>query len=128
MNTFFKPILTIAFALFTLLPSISHALACRVQTSNAVIISNDMGPPVTIPANTSQGAVVWESPIYTRPIRCTHDRMTIAEDIFFYVNPANVPFAEGVIIGIRYKGKFTLKRAGELQQDSIFHLVGSGPE
>ena len=105
------------FAMFLLLAaplSPAFALACVEQGTNATVKNEVLPANIAVPANAANGATIWESQPYTVNIHCWHDWGNSAEQVYFYVNPANQPIAAGTQVAVRYKNVVYTQSSGRI--------------
>lgn len=83
------------------------ALRC-LTTSGTTSLTEPIGNVTSYPVNVPNGYIIWISPTRTTAGYCYKDlpnTLTYADDVFFYVNPANTNLAAyGLEVGIRYNG------------------------
>ncbi|NTZ06313.1 fimbrial protein [Burkholderia metallica] len=81
----------------------SYAIQCWENKKNGPVFDNTALPAMLdVPASTSNGAVIWESPSFTKNIYCESN---LNEPVAFWVNPRRRPAGEGLEVALRYKGK-----------------------
>ncbi|UEP25805.1 fimbrial protein [Burkholderia ambifaria] len=80
----------------------SYAIQCWANKKNGPVSDLTTLPEtIDVPASTGSGAVIWESPSFTKHIYC---ESSINEPVAFWVNPRRRPVGEGLEVALRYKG------------------------
>ncbi|MDN7994205.1 fimbrial protein [Burkholderia orbicola] len=88
---------------FSVVSTHSYAIQCWENKKNGPVSDITTLPgTLDVPASTSDGATIWESPTFTKHIYC---ESSIKEPVAFWVNPRRRPAGDGLEVAIRYKGK-----------------------
>ncbi|MGL5995797.1 MAG: fimbrial protein [Pseudomonas proteolytica] len=84
------------------LPATSYALACRVDGTGAIADTAPLGTELAVAADAPDGTIIWESGPRSVNVICADDFNHGREEVYFYLNPANVSIGQGIRAGIRY--------------------------
>ena len=95
-------------------PSTSHALACREDGTGSIITQEALGTALAVAADAPNGSIIWESGPRSTNVICKDDYNYGREEIYFYVNPANVSIGTGIRVGIRYNNQPITQSTGKV--------------
>lgn len=97
----------------TALPSTSYALACREDGSGSTIDIAPLGTALAVAADAPDGTIIWESGPRSTNVICKDDYLHGREEVYFYLNPANVSIGQGIRAGIRYNSVPVTQNSGK---------------
>jgi hypothetical protein len=94
----------------------TQALALRCVNANdgSVAARDSITQNIPVPADASDGTLIWESPVRTISMTCSHDWSNNAEGVYLYVNPTGSAPAGGTEVGIRYNGQVYTQSSGRI--------------
>jgi len=98
-----KHLLLAALCTCAALPATSYALACREDGSGSTVDIAPLGTALAGSADAPDGTIIWESGPRSTNVICKDDSNHGREEVYFYLNPANVSIGQGIRAGIRYK-------------------------
>jgi type 1 fimbria pilin len=102
-------------ALLLVMSTSAVAMRCVDTVSRSLLISDQIPGNITVPADATDGEVIWESPVHAISITCDHDWGRINEGVYMYVNPAHdAIIAAGTAIGIRVNGQVFTQSSGRI--------------
>ncbi|PIB44547.1 hypothetical protein AOA59_11140 [Pseudomonas sp. 2822-15] len=96
------------------LPATSYALSCVEDGSGAYVDINPLGTSLAVAADAPDGTIIWESGPRSTNVLCKDDRNHGREEVYFYVNPANVSIGQGIRVGIRYNNAPITQSTGKV--------------
>lgn len=96
------------------LPTTAMAMTCTTQGAGDTEIRADLSSTVAIPATLPDGTAVWRSERLNVAVECFKDAAGAAEDVFLYLNPANVQIGQGIRAGLTLNGVDYLQTSGRV--------------
>ncbi|MGY3256072.1 fimbrial protein [Pseudomonas chlororaphis] len=94
-------------------PLKSFALSCLVDGSNSASFNEALGTDLAVQADAPDGTIIWESEARSVPVVCVANEYAGKEDVYLYLNPANVNVGAGIRVGIRYNGVAITQSSGK---------------
>ncbi|NNB42667.1 fimbrial protein [Pseudomonas chlororaphis] len=100
-----RKLLAVCLLFFLSIPS-SYALKCQKKGTSAINDSISITTTVAIMNAMPAGTVLWRQPVQDIEVECWVDLNGYpAENIYFYINPAQTNLGPDIEIGVTYAGK-----------------------
>lgn len=116
------------FALGLSLANNAMALTCRTEGSGETVIRADLDSTVAIPATLPDGTAVWRSERQNIAVECAREQPGPAEEVYLYLNPANLQIGQGIRAGLSLNGVDYLQSSGRVPVQQLVPACSETPE